>query len=278
MSAVVTLFGAALRRGGRSLFSTLDLAIAPASLTLLCGDNGQGKSSLLAVLAGELPLSEGTREAPPRDRIGWSPQQARLWPELTPLEQLTLLGRLHGATERDARSRATELVRAAGLADHADRHAGRLSGGMQRRLAVLLALVPRPRLALLDEPTAHLDPRAASAMATLLLAARDEGCALVVATHDPDAFAPPHRAPADRVLRIADGRVTETLAPRELLAQAPPTLRVRGSRAALEPVEAVAQREGLEVALEPARLGGLIGVDAHAGGIDEAGGVDGAAP
>jgi len=269
MSAVVTLRAATLRRGGRSLFHALDLTIAPGSLTLLCGDNGQGKSSLLSVLAGELPLSEGSREAPPRDRIGWSPQQSRLWPELTPLEQLTLLGRLHRSPERDAWGRATQLLRSAGLAEQQHRKAGHLSGGMQRRLGTLLAVMPRPTLALLDEPTAHLDVGAASSMAALLLEARDEGCALVVATHDPDVFVPPHRRPADRVLRIADGRLTELQEPGRLLAEATPTLRVRGSHAALTAVGAIARRDGLEVELEPARLSSLIGIGNGSGGGGE---------
>lgn len=278
MSAVVTLRGAALRRGGRTLFAGLDLALAPGTLTLLCGDNGQGKSSLLSVLAGELPLSAGSCAVPPRHRIGWSPQQPRLWPELTPLEQLTLLGRLHGAVEVEARARAVELLAAAGLADHAGRHAGRLSGGMQRRLATLLALMPRPGLALLDEPTANLDVGASAAVAALLLGARDEGCALVVATHDPDAFAPPHRAPADRVLRFSGGRLDELPEPRRLLAEADPTLRVSGPRAALEPVAAAARGARLEVELEPARLARLIGADTAAGWGEAPCGSDGATP
>jgi ABC-2 type transport system ATP-binding protein len=135
----------------------------------LLGPNGAGKTTLLSIVSCLLEADGGEaqvlgRKASTRDRelrrmIGVAPQELAVYGELTARENLNFFGSLYGLTGHDLTSRVDEVLAAIGLLDRADRRAATFSGGMKRRLNLGAALVHRPKLLLLDEPTTGVDPQ-----------------------------------------------------------------------------------------------------------------------
>ncbi|MEV0396430.1 ABC transporter ATP-binding protein [Polymorphospora rubra] len=217
----LTLSGVTVRLGdGDAVVTALDdvsLTVAPGELVAVVGPSGAGKSSLLAV-AGALTIpDEGTvsidghdiaamsardRAAYRRDHVGFVFQAGNLLPALTALEQLRLVTKLsHHRT--DVRSPA-RLLADVGMAHKADRRPHQLSGGERQRVGIARALVGRPSLLLVDEPTAALD-RARSHEVVQLLAreTKQSAVATVMVTHDQDVL-----EHCDRVIEMIDGRLS----------------------------------------------------------------------
>jgi ABC-2 type transport system ATP-binding protein len=146
----------------------LSLAVQPGSVYGLLGPNGAGKTTLIRVLSTLLPPDGGTARvagvdvradpAAARARIGLAGQSAAVDEVLTGRENVEMVGRLYGLSRRQARQRATQVLERIRLAEAADRQVKTYSGGMRRRLDLAASLVGRPRVLLLDEPTAGLDP------------------------------------------------------------------------------------------------------------------------
>jgi zinc/manganese transport system ATP-binding protein len=211
---VLSLRAAALELGGRSLWSDLDLDVAPGELIAVLGANGSGKTSLLKAILGQHPLTAGSANFlgdPVRHgdrRIGYIPQQRR------PDDGVALRGRDLVALGVDGhrwgpalptaarRRRIDELLDAVG-ARHYDRiPVAQLSGGEQQRLRVGQALAGDPRLLLCDEPLGSLDLKA-QRMVTALLDRhrRERGFGVLFVTHDVN----PMLDSVDRVLYLAGG-------------------------------------------------------------------------
>lgn len=218
-SAVLKLRGAALNFGARSLWSDLDLSIAPGEFFAVLGPNGSGKTSFLKVLLGLQKLSSGTLEiagkpvesgrAMGNQAIGYVPQQKGFAAQ-TPLRARDLVGlgvdgdrwgvRL-GA--KDYRGRVQELLRKVGATDYADVPVGLLSGGEQQRLRIAQALATEPALLLCDEPLLSLDLQHQKAVSSLVAEqAHGAGTAVVFVTHEIN----PIIEHVDRVLYLAGGR------------------------------------------------------------------------
>lgn len=217
----LALSGVTMRLGdGDSLVTALDevnLTVAPGELVAVVGPSGAGKSSLLAV-AGALTMpdrgtvtidghdiagmSAGARAAYRRDRIGFVFQSGNLLPALTALDQLRLVTKL-SRRRADDRAPAT-LLADVGMAHKADRRPHQLSGGERQRVGIARALVGRPSLLLVDEPTAALD-RARSHEVVQLLAreTKQSAVATVMVTHDHDVL-----EHCDRVIEMIDGRLS----------------------------------------------------------------------
>ncbi|MCC4247812.1 MULTISPECIES: metal ABC transporter ATP-binding protein [Microbacterium] len=210
--------GAALERGGRELWSGLDLDVEPGELVAVLGPSGSGKTTLLRAILGLERLSGGTIEAlgsPVRRagnrRIGYVPQQRPL-PRETPLRGRDIVGLgVDGhrfglpLPRRKDRARIDELLEAVGATDFADRPVGLLSGGEQQRLRVGQALADDPRLLLCDEPLTSLDLANQQAVVRLIdRHRREREAAVLLVTHDIN----PVLAHVDRILYIAHGRFT----------------------------------------------------------------------
>jgi ABC-2 type transport system ATP-binding protein len=161
------------RKGPRAV-DGIDLHVSPGEIYGFLGPNGAGKSTTVHMLTTLLPPTAGAgrvggydivREGPQvRAAIGAALQEAALDPLLTGRDHLRLQMALHGIPRRDRAERAAELLARVGLMGAADRKVGGYSGGMKRRLDLALALVHRPRILFLDEPTTGLDPQSRAAL------------------------------------------------------------------------------------------------------------------
>lgn len=202
-----------------------------AGVTGVMGRTGSGKSTLLEVLAGALRPDSGHLLADGRDLLhgdaarGYADQIGLVFqiPERQffepTVEQEVAFGLLaRGIAPREARRRAACALELLGLSlDELGRRSPfALSGGQQRRVAIASVLALRPRLLLLDEPTAGLDPRSREACLSAIRSAADDGSTVVVASHDANALA----RMADRVVTLEDGRVTLDGPVRDLLGNA----------------------------------------------------------
>jgi ABC-type multidrug transport system ATPase subunit len=187
--------GIARRFGRRIALEPTDLELREGELTSLVGPNGAGKSTLLSILAGALAPSAGTVER--HAATGWVPQRAAHYARLTARENLALFARLG----RAPLAQVDELLAAFELP--ADVVAGKLSVGNRQRLDVAIALLGSPRVLLLDEPTASLDPQQRRRLWELAAQLRDDGGAVLVATHHHEEL----ESHADRVLELVDGRL-----------------------------------------------------------------------
>jgi ABC-2 type transport system ATP-binding protein len=161
------------RRGPRAV-DGIDLTVAPGEIYGFLGPNGAGKSTTVHVLTTLLPPTAGTarvggfdvvKEGPRvRTLIGVALQEAALDPLLTGRDHVRLQATLQNVPKAERASRTTELLARVGLTEAADRKVAGYSGGMKRRLDLALALVHRPRILFLDEPTTGLDPQSRNAL------------------------------------------------------------------------------------------------------------------
>ena len=161
------------KKGPRAV-DGIDLRVEPGEVFGFLGPNGAGKSTTVHMLTTLLPPTSGTARvaghdvvkegAQVRAAIGAALQEAALDPFLTGREHMKLQTALHGMRGGEARERSDELLARVGLTQAADRRVGGYSGGMKRRLDLALALVHRPRILFLDEPTTGLDPQSRSAL------------------------------------------------------------------------------------------------------------------
>jgi ABC-2 type transport system ATP-binding protein len=215
----------AVRRGGRPVLRGVDLSVAPGEIFGLLGPNGAGKSTLFAILAGLLrpdagaffldgrPVEPGAREL--RARAGIVFQEPGLDGKLSAEENLDLAAALHRVPRSAARARVGALLDGAGLAARAREPVERLSGGLRRRLELARALVHRPELLVMDEPTVGLD---AAAFRTFWdgvdALRRAEGTTVILTTHRPD-----EAERCDRLAVLARGAIVACEAPDALRAR-----------------------------------------------------------
>ena len=171
--------GLSKRLGGRRVFRGVDVALPEGGFLLVTGPNGSGKTTLLRVLAGLAAPDEGALALPPRHSIGYLGHEPLVYRELTPLENLTLFGRLYRIPERG--ERIGMLLERFGLWGVRHERVSTFSRGMQQRLGLCRVLLHEPTHLLLDEPYNALDAEGAA----LLDGIFDEPRTWVVATHEP---------------------------------------------------------------------------------------------
>jgi ABC-2 type transport system ATP-binding protein len=204
----------------------IDLNVAPGEIYGFLGPNGAGKSTTVHVLTTLLPPTSGTArvagydvvEQGPQVRraIGAALQEAALDPLLTGRDHMRLQTALHGIPRSERAARGDELLERVGLTLAADRKIRTYSGGMKRRLDLALALVHRPRLLFLDEPTTGLDPQSRSALwGEVGRLAKEEGVTVFLTTQ----YLEEADVLADRVGIIDYGRIVAEGTPAALKAE-----------------------------------------------------------
>ncbi|MCL0052914.1 ATP-binding cassette domain-containing protein [Dehalococcoidales bacterium] len=154
--------------------SELDLTIKVGELFSLLGPNGAGKTTTINMLCGLLKPTQGTAQVLGYDLlrdslrikelIGVCPQETAISEQLNAWENLELIGKLYRLGDREIKRRAEELLEKVGLIERAKDRVGKFSGGMKRRLSLIMALVHNPPLLFLDEPTLGLDPQSRRAI------------------------------------------------------------------------------------------------------------------
>jgi ABC-2 type transport system ATP-binding protein len=159
----------------------------------LLGLNGAGKSTLISILSTERDSSSGDalllgqsirdNRRTVRRMIGVAPQESALYPMLTAAENLRFFGRIYDVRRVELTSRVKQLLHFVRLQDRADDRVATYSVGMKRRLSLAVALVHRPKLILLDEPTAGVDPQSREDILKLVRQLRDDGNAILYTTH-----------------------------------------------------------------------------------------------
>jgi putative ABC transport system ATP-binding protein len=204
--------------GDTAALAGVTLDICAGEAVAVMGPSGSGKSTLLNMIAGlDRPstgsvtvhgedltrMSEANLARFRRRRIGMVFQFFNLLDDLPALDNVALPAQLAGASTRQARARALELLGELGMADRRNAYPARLSGGERQRVGVARALINRPAVLLADEPTGALDSRAGEQVIDLLLDLNQIGQTLLLVTHDEQLAL----RCANRVVRLADGRV-----------------------------------------------------------------------
>jgi ABC-2 type transport system ATP-binding protein len=170
----------------------LSLRVEPGEILGLLGPNGAGKSTTVHLALGLLTPDAGTvavdglgapTDPAVRRHLGLAPQSLALYTDLSGEENLRFLGRVYGLGGRALETRVDWALDFAGLADRRRDRVGRYSGGMQRRLNLAAALLHEPRLVLLDEPTAGVDPQSRNAILDRILELKRAGLTVVYTTH-----------------------------------------------------------------------------------------------
>ena len=177
----------------RRALEGVSLSVAPRTITALVGPNGAGKTTLLRCLAALEPPYTGTvviegldtRDAPREihSRLGYLPDFFGLYNELSVRRCLTYAAWSHGIVPALASAAMEKAAQRAGIVDRLETKAGELSRGLRQRLAIAQAIVHEPKVLLLDEPAAGLDPQARRDLSNLLVALKDAGITLVVSSH-----------------------------------------------------------------------------------------------
>lgn len=156
------------------------LTFAPASVSSIIGDGASAKDAILALLNRRRRPTQGKVSALPEStQIGYMPSDSGTWPNLSVAENLRFVAKIFGHYD-DAR--AQQLLKAADLDRFTDRLARNLSGGMRKKLGVIMAALPEPQLLVLDEPTTGVDPDSRTAILALIKAEAARGATVVVAT------------------------------------------------------------------------------------------------
>jgi ABC-2 type transport system ATP-binding protein len=207
-----------VNRGGREILHGVSLAVARGSVTGLLGPSGCGKSTLMRAIVGVqivagggvtvLGLPAGAAEL--RRRVGYVTQAPSVYGDLSVQENLRYFGAIVGAS----RPRIAETIQTVGLGGYESRVVGSLSGGERSRVSLATALLGKPELLVLDEPTVGLDPVLRAELWASFHELADEGATLLVSSHVMD-----EAGECDSLLLMRDGALLEHVTPEELREQ-----------------------------------------------------------
>ncbi|HEU5213773.1 MAG TPA: ABC transporter ATP-binding protein [Gaiellaceae bacterium] len=270
-SLAIRLRGVVKRYGPITAVDGLDLDVPAGTCVGLLGPNGAGKSTTMRLLTAQSIPDEGELEVlgfrlpdeskQARARLGVTPQLDNLDVTLTVEQNLLVFSHLY-RIPRNERDHAIErALQIANLTERRDTRVDTLSGGMRRRLLIARALVHRPQLVLLDEPTVGLDPQVRQELWALVDALRAEGTTLLMSTH----YIEEAQRLADTVLIMSHGKAVAAGAPADLVAEhaGREAVEVYGPPARLAEVEAEAAAAGLRTRRTGTSVA-VLGVDGNA--------------
>ena len=209
--------------GKQRVVEQISFQIGKGEFCGILGPNGAGKTTTLKMLVGNTPSSGGTltvlgfpipqQARSMRGRIGVVPQADNLDPDFTVVENLQVYGRYFGLKRAEIGQRIAELLAFVALEEKADARINQLSGGMKRRLSIARALINRPELLILDEPTTGLDPQIRQNIWHMLRQLQKEGLTIILTTHYMDEA----ERLCGRIILMDHGRILADRTPEELV-------------------------------------------------------------
>ena len=217
MNAIIKIEELKKKYGDFTAVDGLEFEISENEIFGLLGPNGAGKTTTINMICGLLPPTSGkisfnrSNADDQKTLIGYCPQENVIYPRLTCLEQLLFTGNMFGFSSKNARTRANDLLKLLGLSEKSNVIAGKLSGGMKRRLNICLALIHNPDIVILDEPEAGLDPQGRVMIRDFIKALGREKT-VILSTHNMDEA----DRLADRVAIIDHGKLLLLDTPRNL--------------------------------------------------------------
>jgi lipooligosaccharide transport system ATP-binding protein len=268
----IRLSGVVKRYGSITAVDGLDLHVPVGTCVGLLGPNGAGKSTTMRLLTAQSIADEGELELlgfklpdeskQARALLGVVPQLDNLDTTLTVEQNLLVFAHLYRIARSERRGAIERALEMAKLVDRRDSRVDKLSGGMRRRLLIARALVHRPRLVLLDEPTVGLDPQVRQELWALIDALRSEGTTILMSTH----YIEEAQRLADTVLIMSHGKAVAVGAPLDLVVEhaGQEVLEVYGPPARLAEVEAEAAAAGMRTRRTGTSIS-ILGVDGSNG-------------
>jgi ABC-2 type transport system ATP-binding protein len=173
---------ATVRFGEVVALDDVTVDVAAGSVVALVGGDGAGKTTLLRALVREVRLDAGDVRAPEKARLGYLPASAGSWPALTVTQNIDFVGGIYGLHGEELIARRIELLDASALTTASDRLASQLSGGMRRKLGFCMAMIHKPALLVLDEPSTGIDPVSRIDLWRLISEAAADGAAVIMST------------------------------------------------------------------------------------------------
>jgi ABC-2 type transport system ATP-binding protein len=221
--SAITITNLTKRFGEITALDNLSLEIGWGELFGILGPNGAGKSTTVNILNTLVEPTEGSATVDGhdvvfdpegvREVIGVCPQEPAFYRFLTGEENITLMGEMHLVPKDVLKERVRTMVEKIGMEDHIKRRAKDYSGGMIRRVSMLMALINDPKIALLDEPTVAMDPKSRRAVWDFIRELKAQGKAIILTTH----YMEEAEELCDRVAIIDEGKLIELGSPSELM-------------------------------------------------------------
>ena len=209
----------AVRVGGELMLDRVTFWVRPGQVAAVVGGDDAGKSELLETLVGVLPAADGAVRRPAGHRIGYLSAASSVYGDLSVRENLAFRATAYGVKAVEAADRVDQLLERTGLATAQDKLARQLSGGMRKKLGVIAAMVPKPDLLILDEPTTGLDPVSRADLWWLIAVAAADGAGVLMSTSYLD-----EAERATSVLVLDRGRPIAAGTPGEITAAMPGAL------------------------------------------------------
>ena len=225
-TTIVALENATVRNDNKLLFNKLNFKINSGDFVFLIGRTGAGKSSLLKILYGDLPLTEGEgnivgynlknlkdREIPLlRRKLGVVFQDFKLLPDRTVYDNLAFVLKATGWSKKEKiNQRVQEVLTLVNVDSDSSKFPFELSGGEQQRVAIARALLNNPQLIIADEPTGNLDPETSKEIMQLFKLLHQGGITIIMATHDYNMIV---KFPG-KIYQCAEGKIKEVIAKSE---------------------------------------------------------------
>ncbi|THF75120.1 ABC transporter ATP-binding protein [Cohnella fermenti] len=223
MSLAIEVKGLAKSYGNKTALSGIGFEVGAGSCFGLLGPNGAGKSTTMKILSGLLESDRGTVRLFGKEQrtaaddikriVGYVPQSITLYEKLSAYDNLVFFGEMYGVSGAELKRRIADVLERVGLADRAKEAVDRFSGGMKRRINIAAALLHRPKLLIMDEPTVGIDPQSRNHIFEMIRSLRQEGVTVLYSTHYMEEVENlcDRLAIVDRGEVIADGSLGEVL-------------------------------------------------------------------